>query len=677
MRKQILRNALQLLMVALILTGCGKSGGDDGTTTPEDTTATESSISLALVNATTGSETTTLSITEPANVIATITDTVGAPVEGAVVTFTTTLASFNPPGGSGLTDAAGQVVIGLVAGNTGGAAQVTATAVVDGAAASTSIGYQVETANLQLGSGTPFVANVAEIGTSPLSAGGTSTVSVTLVGENGQPFTTPIDVSFSSPCTSSGDATLDTPVTTLNGTATTVYQASGCVGTDTVTAIASIGGQNLVATGSIDVLSANLGSIEFVSTSQNLIALRGTGGVGLSEQASLTFRVRDNLGNPVASQAVDFVLNTNIGGLNLDPVSATSNSLGEVQTTVNSGTIATPVRVTASLPGTAPVIQTQSDLLIVTTGIPDQDSISVSAETLNVEAFGVDGVQVPVTARLADRFNNPVPDGTAVTFTTEGGSIGSGCATLNGACTVTWTSQDPRPVTRPDDPVPGDLPGGFPFLGRGGRSTVTAIAIGEESFVDLNGNGVFDDPDDFTGQDLPEAFRDFDEDGVRDSAFEPFFDFDGDNNFDGADGLFNGVLCSHSTQCPAGTPTSLHVRDDITIVMSTSGAIIEVSPGPIISIPKDGAAAELILVWDGNGNNMPAGTTIATSISGDAASISGTSSSIVPNTALVGPHAFSIVIEAGDEAGSALLSVDVTSPGEVTTTGSFTVTVTP
>src|SRR5690606_28291881 len=90
-------------------------------------------------------------------------------------------------------------------------------------------------------------------------------------------------------------------------------------------------------------------------------------------------------------------------------------------------------------------ISTQSDKLTITTGIPDYDSFSLSAEQLNPEAWNVDGVAVQVTARLADRFNNPVPDGTAVAFNIEGASIGSECTTTAGACSVTWVSQDPRP----------------------------------------------------------------------------------------------------------------------------------------------------------------------------------------------------------------------------------------
>lgn len=40
----------------------------------------------------------------------------------------------------------------------------------------------------------------------------------------------------------------------------------------------------------------------------------------------------------------------------------------------------------------------------------------------------------------------PVPDGTVVNFTTEGGSIPGSCVTQDGVCSVTFTAQDPRPA---------------------------------------------------------------------------------------------------------------------------------------------------------------------------------------------------------------------------------------
>src|SRR5260221_11028009 len=105
-------------------------------------------------------------------------------------------------------------------------------------------------------------------------------------------------------------------------------------------------------------------------------------------------------------------------------------------------------------------------------------------------------MQTAVTARLSDRFQNPVPDGTAVTFHSLGGKIGAQCTTAttpmeSGVCSVNITSQAYRPVD--------------------GRVPILAMAIGEESFTDANGNGAFDVGEAFF--DTSEAFEDDSESG--------------------------------------------------------------------------------------------------------------------------------------------------------------------
>jgi hypothetical protein len=113
---------------------------------------------------------------------------------------------------------------------------------------------------------------------------------------------------------------------------------------------------------------------------------------------------------------------------------------------------------------------TVSKVLIVSTGVADQNSISLSAKLLNPygsraseyeggancnslgtknDAFytgglEADGLCTDVMIKLADKFNNPVPDGTAAILTTEFGRIQGSCITQGGDCSVSWTSQNPR-----------------------------------------------------------------------------------------------------------------------------------------------------------------------------------------------------------------------------------------
>ncbi|QKQ25678.1 hypothetical protein [Candidatus Reidiella endopervernicosa] len=105
--------------------------------------------------------------------------------------------------------------------------------------------------------------------------------------------------------------------------------------------------------------------------------------------------------------------------------------------------------------------------------------------------------------------------------------------------------------------------------------TILATAIGEEWFIDSNGSGMFDDGEYF--QDLPEAWRDDDEDGVFDftgaADDEESRDFNENSSYDGIDGLYNGILCEGPTECD-GVSTTTYVRTSIVLTMSGSNATI-------------------------------------------------------------------------------------------------------
>lgn len=311
----------------------------------------------------------------------------------------------------------------------------------------------------------------------------------------------------------------------------------------------------------VNVETPASGSLQFVSASPEILSLKGTGGVGFGETSQVVFKVVDINGNPIEGTSVDFSLSSYVGGLYLSRESTTSDVNGLVSTTVNSGTIATPIRVLAEITlESGEKIAIQSDLLTVTTGIPDQNSFSISTDTFAPEAWRTDGVTSTITVRLGDRFNNPVPDGTVINFTAEGGLIDSTCQTSNSVCSVTWSSQEPRPQDH--------------------RVTILAHAIGHESYYDKNGSGVFDDGDAF--DDLPEAYRDDDENAVFDpnasgviSQDEKYIDYDLSGNYTDIDGVFNGVPCLHSTLCPENannvggrSNTLTTVRGQITLIMA-------------------------------------------------------------------------------------------------------------
>jgi len=410
------------------------------------------------------------------------------------------------------------------------------------------------TANtLRIGTGTllTFVEGAVNVTLSNIASDGSTAVSVNLVDFNGDLLTSANSVTFSSNCEQLGQANFTKPVvTTSTGTATTTYNAAGCVGSDTISASITIGATTKIATGTVIVAAASAGSIQFTSALPTLIALKGTGTTtGLPENSTITFTVLDGSSQPVANESVTFSLNSTIGGITLSLYTVTSDDSGIVSTTLQSGSVATSVRVSAVVDSNT-ALATTSDAIAIATGPPDQNSMSLSAEILNPRAWNINGKTVAITAQLADRFNNPIQDGTAVLFTTELGSIQPTCTTTNGSCTVNWTSQDPRGTTA-----------------NAGRTTILATVEGEESFIDLNANGIFDGTDTFT--DLGEAYIDENESGSWESP-EPFTDFNGNNVWDGPDGKYSGSGCA--TNC---APTnSVTVRDDIVLVMSEDNPAI-------------------------------------------------------------------------------------------------------
>ena len=653
-------------------------------------------ILLTLVDSV-GLPTETITSSKPGKVIAEI-NGISSPV---IVTFNTTAGDIPIP--TAITNDSHQASVDIFANGSLGAGTITAS-IVSGETGQVLL--VVGSSSVSMGSGDPFVENIADISLAQISAGGTTVITVNIIDDQGNLFTEPVDVKFSSSCSSIGipTAVLSTPITTSNGIATSTYLAKGCVDDDPINVTANAGGINLSAVTSVNVLPADVGSIEFMSSTPENISILGTGSVGGSESAVVLFRVLDTNSNPVNNQVVNFVLNTDVGGVQLIPTSATTNSEGIVQTVVNSGTVATSVRVQASIEGSSPVISSQSSLLVVSTGIPDQDSFSLSASTLNPEGWDIDSTEVEITARLADAFNNLAPDGTAVNFTTEGGSIEPSCVTVNGACTVKWFSQQPRP----EGNVLGDvnnlahLPEINNTMGQkfGGRASITATAIGEESFPDLNGNARFDASEmaaflgtDISGNnyDLKEAFVDHNEDGLynptegpavnNSGALEEFVDFDSSGTFDQNDGKYNGVLCSIPAHAGCSSQLSLNVRGTLVLVMSGSSAnfaisstidaVADVDAGlrdendNIVNIAGENVGSATVIIADLHNQPMPAGTTVT--FTATVGSIVGPSSYVWPNDNHNGGLAWGVSIKGEKEPKAGSLLVEVETPAGLTT----------
>lgn len=361
--------------------------------------------------------------------------------------------------------------------------------------------------------------------------------------------------------------------------------------------------------------AASAAAINFVAADTTNIALAGTGGVGRQELSRLTFKVFDAAGRPVSGATVGFEFAdagngsaTAIGGLSLSPATATSASDGSVSTMVSGGTVPTSIRVRAAVGG----FSTLSNVLVVSTGVPTQEHFSLATSVGNCEGGNFDQDCSTVTVTLGDHFGNPVPDGTAVSFSAEGGVIDASCLTGalptsttpagqstnsklgpgSGACSVTLRSASPRPSN--------------------GRVTVLAYALGEEDFFDANGNNRCDGCDNLLGpefsivQDRGPSFRDDDENRAW-SGGEPCIGlYRSDVNCSTpGDGKYNGVLRSASSSAAQ----TVYVSKQAVLVFAGSYANVSLLNGPL-ACSANGSVDALLQVADANGNPMPAGTKI-------------------------------------------------------------------
>jgi hypothetical protein len=516
------------------------------------------------------------------------------------------------------------------------------------------------------GSGPTFQPGIIAIATPNLAAGGTTSIQVSIVDQNNALYTTSTQVTFSSTCLAIGTATISsgTPpvvgnsVTTSTGTVIATYTAKGCSGPDVITATASVASGSLSATGTVNVASATIGSIKFISATPTTIGLKGT---GLVETSTVVFQVVDSSGGPVPNVPVTFSLPTSVGGLSLAPASSTSGVDGNVQTVVSAGTAHTAIRVTATIAN--PARSTQSGILTVTTGLPASDAFSIAVDCPNVEAYNYDGVKVGVTVRLADRYNNPAPEGTSVAFTTSGGHIDGSCVTSSaqgvpdGTCTANWVSANPRPS-------PAAVP---PSLLKG-RAVVLATAIGEESFNDSNANGYYDSGEAFTN--LGEPFRDDNESGAYELN-EYYLDFNGNQTRNAGDGTFKGVTCTGTSPSDTCSAKNLAIGAQIVIVMSTSSSIVT---GPAdVAVPSGTTPVHVVYnVKDANGNAMPSGTVIHADLTGGG-TLQGWQDVVVPCDGGTTGQDVDIYITPPTTAGSGILRITTTSPKKLLTT--YTVTV--
>jgi hypothetical protein len=660
-------------LLATLLASCGGSSSDDAFRTPGPAGTGPAATPTSLVVI---SDATSIPAdgSTPAGITAIARDASNVVIANVPVTLSASSGSISV--GQATTDAVGEAKAVLSTAGDSTPRNIIVTARSGALTASVTVAVApsstTTTVNIGNGSGAAFQPNVLAVAVPSLSAGGSTSVVVSIVRSDNTLYTSPATLTFNSPCIAANRAAIQpqATVTTQTGQATVTYVASGCAGSDVITATTTIGSQNLSASGTVTVAPATIGSIVFVSATPTNIALRGTGESGRPETSTVVFRVRDSSNGPVAGANVAFSLSTTVGGITLTSATAISDSQGNVQAIVNAGTVATPVTVAAQVVG-SPAIGTQSSQLTISTGIPTAGSFSLAVSCQNIEGWDYDGTIASVTARLADRFSNPAPNGTAVSFQAEGGSILPQCQTTTnanegGVCSVDWRSSNPRPAD--------------------GRATLLATAIGEESFIDGDGNGAFTAADTFRlvpsggnpAHDLGEPFLDMNEDGVYDTGIEPFYDFYNNAALgqlglrDGPDTKFNGALCQDPARCPnlVADPQkkSAGIGSSNLIIMSGSNPFVDASFTGPATMANDSARTYTLWIRDLHDNPMPGSTTITAAAAGAGLSVAAPTVVSVPcSTAAAGSLVngvtqFSFTVTSGTTDGTGTFSVSIKTP---------------
>ncbi|HEY5634657.1 MAG TPA: Ig-like domain-containing protein, partial [Burkholderiaceae bacterium] len=614
--------------IAAIVAGCGGDGGLLPGTGSGGTTSGNPTVTVTVVEQSSGVVTNTISSTTQSVVRAVVKDGTGKAVENAVVSFGSSGgdAVVFTPAATALTDSNGRasVNVGPASFSTAGAYTLTASAVVGTQSAQGTFNVAIGATQIGLGALTA--------GVSPLSAYGTTVMSVPITGVSGS---TQVAVRFTSTCAAQTPprATITSLVTSVNGVARATYVDMGCGGTDLVTA--TVEGTSVSALANLVVANPAISNIQFVSASPTVISLRGVGGVQgpgsgvvFPEISTVRFRVVDQAGVAIPSPInVTLQLSNDTGGILIDgvagPVTKQTNAQGEVEVQVQAGTIPTPVWVIATIVNGSTTLTTNSVQLAVSTGQPIQSRFSFSAQPYNIEGWSYVGEASDITIIAADSMGNPVPDGTAISFITEAGLVEANCQTgvanpnrplpggqnrVAGICAVQLLSQGVRPTN--------------------GRLRVAAYAVGEEHFDDLNSNNRYDAGEPFFDQGY--LFLDRNENGSYQSPERVIPYLTAQSGACGA----NPLTASVPNTCD-GVWGRAHVRQQATFVFSGSFGFFRTSPG--INLPNsDNIATSYSLgpscsaqvsFWlqDLNGNPMPFDTTVKLDVS------AGLNLKLVPN----------------------------------------------
>jgi hypothetical protein len=650
---------LSVSVLALALMACGGGGGSAGTpssgagsgtgtgtsTTPTPTpTPTTTPISVSTIS---------LSIVDAKDVVVTsnaigsgalffvravVLDASGTAVANKLVTFTTdaTIATLAQTSALTGTNGVAKVQISPVSLNTTKAANLIAAATVGKDAVSASLDYQTSAANVTLTNLLVAKSSISALQSSAVTVEGR--VNGALAGSS------VVAVNFSASCGSFSPASAST---SNAGLISTTYQSSvACSGNVVLTAQAA--GADAVTT-TINVSLAQPANVVFSSATVPLM-VSSAAATGL-KQSTVGFQVLDSSGTGMPSRTVNISLASaaisagvtfSVGGVaSVAPQSVTTDSNGFAFVTVSAGGLPTPVVLTATLASNATVTASSSGVA-VTSGRATQNAASLSATALSIEGFNTDGIKTTLTMRVADRQGNPVPAGAVVNFVASNGLVQGTCSIdANSQCGVTYTTQGIRPSN--------------------GRVAILAYMDGEESFVDLNGDNIWQTNEPFFA--VGSLYRDDNENDVYDPLSEQTYP-------GGTTGVSACADAAHSYPSIVNTcdnvtwSDSIRVRQQIVIALATKDAAVS-----LVGLRTSSGFS--VRVADLNGNSMPTGTTVSAAVITPAAicKVTTVSPNIVRNSSNGGNH--SINLDGASDCATVKIDVTVTTPSGALTVAHF------
>lgn len=575
---------LSAIAISILLASCG-GGGSDGyyeggsTTTPDGSGSVETqTIKISDLEVLDSQGKLTRSITSTgATAKVKVTDGSGKALSSALVTFSGDGISFGTSNGAVLTNVDGIATIAVkpLSNEDTGSYQMTATVTVDGKSATTkAYNFSVQPANIG------FIGMKAA--TTSLESGGSTLITLKTQDTTTKVNQNNVNVNFSTTCGSFDNKTV---ASSNQGDVVTTYKAIDengklCEGAQKIIAT----GANTSLTQAVDINIAAITANSLVYSTSGEVKLV-TRNSGSASSGQIEFTVYAN-GVPASNQDVNIDLVRGPADLSFISVgnrttkTIKSDALGKVVVSLYPGSLPGPVEIKATLAANNKVF-VYSKNVAVATGRVSQQGLSLSTSK-NSLMGDMDGDTAQVVARMVDRVGNPVPDGTTISFVSEGGSITPSCATTNGECSVTLTTQNPRPALD--------------------RVTVVAYVEGDKAYRDVDGDNMYTEGKDVLLNNIGNFFRDDNE----------------NNQYDAGEFIYK--RSNGTTQCVASSLSQPNIQNtcdtklDAVLRQQLRFAFADQTPTFVVLNAASAAKGSFNFQVFGNGLRtvpMPSGTTVS------------------------------------------------------------------